>query len=260
MVQPPFRRGSSLLSAREQDLLLAVIQEAVHHIDVNVSELMMLERLWNGADDRKSQCLPERNGARIRAYHEVELHGFVAGVSCLAKAVMPERCACTGASSRRVNHERGICNMRAEIALISPKLVHAKDPWPLEGNVRRGSWAKPIREGVLSGRGRRKCVRVTGGDDRLKDWPHGLEISFYRPANFHSFFHACVRTDNVRGDVRFIADNSVGWSAVRGPARPMLRSGLSMPSDASRPFTPKVLSDVSPCAQMPSGGSALATP
>src|SRR5215467_8698878 len=128
MVQPPFRRGSSLLSAREQDLWLAVIQEAVHHIDVNVSELMMLERLWNGADDRESQCLPERNGPRIRAYHEVELHGFVAGRLRLAKAVMPERSARTSALRCRVNHERGICNMGAEIALIRPKLVHAKDP------------------------------------------------------------------------------------------------------------------------------------
>ena len=159
-------------------MLLAVIQEAVHHIDVNVSELMMLERLWNGADDRESQCLPERNGARIRAYHEVELHGFVSGVLRLAKAVVPERSARTCASSGLVNHERGICDMGAEIALISPKLVHAKDPLPLDGNVRRSSRAKPIREGVLSGRGRRKCVRVTGSDDRLKDWPHGLEIGF----------------------------------------------------------------------------------
>src|SRR5262245_47142937 len=127
MVQPPFRRGSSLLSVREQDLLLAVIQEAVHHIDVNVSEFMMLERLGNGADDRKSQCLPERNGARIRAYHEVELHGFVAGVSCLAKAVMPERCACTGALSRRVDHERGISTVGAETGLSSATLVFATD-------------------------------------------------------------------------------------------------------------------------------------
>src|SRR5262249_20697976 len=128
MVQPPFRRGSSLPDGRDQDVLLAVIQEAVHHIDVNVPELMVLECLWNGADDRKSQFLPERNSAHIRAYHEVELHGFVAGVLRLAEAVMPERCACTRASSLRIHHERGICNMGAEIALIGAKLVHAKDP------------------------------------------------------------------------------------------------------------------------------------
>src|SRR5215470_5130973 len=114
--------------SRDKDLVLALIQEAVHHIDVNVSELMMLERLWNGADDRKSQCLPERNGACIRADHEVELHGFVAGVLRLEKAVMPERSARTSALRCRVDHERGICNMGAEIALIRPKLVHAKDP------------------------------------------------------------------------------------------------------------------------------------
>src|SRR5215470_15917150 len=223
MVQPPFRRGNSLPHARDQDVLSALIQEAVHHIDVNVSELMMLECLWNGADDRKSQLLPERNGARIRAYHEVELHGFVAGLLCLAQAVMPERCAGTRASSRRVNHERGVCNMGAEIALISPELVHAKDAQPLDGDVRRIARAKPIGEGVSSGRGRRTSVRVTGRDDRLKDWPHGLEISFYSSANLHSFFHACVRTDDVREDVRFISDNPVGWIAVLGPAQ--VRSG-----------------------------------
>jgi hypothetical protein len=68
-----------------RNLLFAVIQEAAHHIGVNVSELMMLERPWNSADDRESQFLPERNSAQIRAYHEVELRSFVAGVSRLAK-------------------------------------------------------------------------------------------------------------------------------------------------------------------------------
>ena len=127
MVQPPFRRGSSRPNGRDQDVLLAVMQKAVHHIDVDISELMVLERLGNSADDRESQFRPKRNGAPIRANHEVELHGFVAGVLRLAKAVMPERRAGTSALERRVNHEGGICHMRAEIALIGSELVHAKD-------------------------------------------------------------------------------------------------------------------------------------
>jgi hypothetical protein len=40
----------------------------------------------------------------------------------------------------------------------------------------------------------------------------------------------------------------------------MVRSGLSTPADAPMPLTPKALSGVLPYAQMPSVGSALATP
>src|SRR5262245_58118246 len=93
----------------------------------------MVERLRERADDRESQVLPERDGARVRAHHEVELHGLVAGLPRLTKAVLPERPADPGALGRRVDHERGIGDMGAEIPLIRPKLVHAEDPSPVDG-------------------------------------------------------------------------------------------------------------------------------
>jgi hypothetical protein len=48
------RPGSAAASRSEAvggHLLFAVIQEAVHHIDVNVSKPLMLERLWDSAND-----------------------------------------------------------------------------------------------------------------------------------------------------------------------------------------------------------------
>jgi hypothetical protein len=40
----------------------------------------------------------------------------------------------------------------------------------------------------------------------------------------------------------------------------VLRSGLRTPADAPVSLPPKALIDVSPCAQMPSVGFAIATP
>jgi hypothetical protein len=122
--------GSAAASRSEVvgcDLLGAVIQEAVHHMDVDVSKPLMLEGLWDSANDREPQFPPKRNGVRIRAHDEVELHGYITSVSGLGEAMLAKRFANSYALRRRIDHEGGVCNMRAEVSLIGPELVHAKN-------------------------------------------------------------------------------------------------------------------------------------
>src|SRR5262245_11773416 len=105
----------------------AVIQEAVHHMDVDVSELRRLERLGSRANDREAEFLPKGDGPRIRAHDEVELHGCIASVSSLGEAMLAQRFANSSALGRWIHHEGGVGNMRAEVSVVGPELVHAKN-------------------------------------------------------------------------------------------------------------------------------------
>src|SRR5262245_39102803 len=114
----------------------------MHDMDIDIAKPLMLERLWKSADDREAQLLPQRDRARIRAHHEIELHGRITRLSRFHEAVLAHCFADPQAMSRGTDHERGVRHVRAEVTLVRAELVHAENAGTFSSNKRCHSWAK----------------------------------------------------------------------------------------------------------------------
>ena|SRR5215467_7072757 len=168
----------SLGEAAGCNVLLAVVQKAMHDMDIDIAEPLMFERLWNSADDSEAQLLPQRDGARIRAHHEIELHGHIARLSRLEEAMLAHCFAYTPAMSGGGNHERGVGNVRAEVTLARSELIHAENAGILSSNKRRHAGTKPVGVTILSAGSGRKDVCIACGYDGLKNGPHRFKVGF----------------------------------------------------------------------------------
>src|SRR5947209_11940149 len=149
---------------------LDVVEKAVHHIGVNVSKLLMTESLGKRPDDGESDLLPQGDGRVVRADYEVVLHRQEAGPAGFAGTVQPHGLSHPSSSMSRIDHERRVRHVRAQIPLVRNDLVHTDDPPLILRHIGGDSRTEPVHKGVLATRLGSEDVGISGRD-------HGAEMS-----------------------------------------------------------------------------------
>jgi hypothetical protein len=88
-------------------------------------------------------------------------------------------------AARRIDHERGIGNMRAAIGLVRNQLVHPDDLAIVFRHEDRSVVSEPVVQCSFGICRSRKNVGRTSCDDRLENRPHCIEICSRRAAYLH---------------------------------------------------------------------------
>lgn len=141
----------------------------MHHMGIDISQLLVVERLWECSDNRESQLLPQCDRTFIRADDEIELHCLKARLLCFNQAMLPHGFADAFPMRNRTHHERCVGDVRSEVALVRNQLVESDDASLEFGHEGRDFGIQPIDVGIFATGGRGENIRVAGGDNGMED-------------------------------------------------------------------------------------------
>ena len=145
----------------------------------------MPKRPRQGANDLKTELVPETNCRFVRRKDKVELHRAETKPERFAQAMLSH--SATNSSSARIqrDHKRRVRDMRTGRTLIRSQNVSADDFLALFCGVGVRVSPKPIRQRIFARHLRIECVGVARRHDLVEDIPDRVAIFFYRWANVH---------------------------------------------------------------------------
>jgi hypothetical protein len=167
-------------------------QHLVHHVRVDESEARMAERTGNGADDLKTQALPEAHRAVIGRHHQVELHRSVTTTPGFSLRMFTHRRRDAPAARVTGDHVAAVADVCRRAVEVRSQIVSAKQPATVIVNSHEDDSriARPDRSRIVSPNVRWDGVGVSRSKHRLEHRPDGRPIG------------CLVRSDHLRHSVR----------------------------------------------------------